>query len=96
MPCGFDTGEDLTHCVVHHGRVAQDEAFEVSGDGEQGGLEVCLALRQGIRRRLRVVHGVAEVGEQPGHGDEVEVGEDLLLHAAFGSAVEVLQFEAEL
>ncbi len=52
------------HCVVHHGRLPQDEAFEVSGDGEQGGLEVCLALRQGIRGRLRVVHGVAEVGEQ--------------------------------
>ena len=84
------------HCVVHHGRLPQDEAFEVSGDGKQGGLEVCLALRQGIRRRLRVVHGVAEVGKQPGYGDEVEVGEDLLLHSAFGSAVEVFQFEAEL
>ena len=32
----------------------------------------------------------------PGHCDEVEVGEDLLLHAAFGTAVEVFQFEATL
>ena len=84
------------HSVVQNGRLPQDEAFEVSGDGEQGGLEVCKELRQGIRGRLPFVHGVAEVREQPGHGDEVEVAEDLLLHAGFGSAVEVLQFEATL
>ena len=84
------------HCVARHVRLAQDEAFEVSGEGGQGSLEVCPALRQGIRGRLRVVHGVAEVGEQPGHCDEIEVGEDLLLHAAFRAAVEVLQFESEL
>ena len=33
------------HCVVHHGRLPQDEAFEVSGDGEQGGLECAVERR---------------------------------------------------
>ena len=38
------------HCVARHVRVAQDEAFEVSGEGGQGSLEVCPALRQGYAR----------------------------------------------
>ena len=91
---GCDGPEDVLDGLGHHGCQAQDEALQVWREGIERGLEIFLALRPWIC--CRVVHGIAEASEQPGHGNLVEVGKNLLFHAAFGATVEDFQFEVVL
>ncbi len=65
----------------------QEQPFQVPRHGAQAALEVRL------HRRLARVGPealLAAVGEQPGQGDQAEVGEQLLLDRALGLAVELL------
>ncbi len=82
-----DAGEDPFDGLAQHGGVLQEQPFQVPRHGAQAALEVRL------HRRLARVGPealLAAVGEQPGQGDQAEVGEQLLLDRALGLAVELL------
>ncbi len=87
MAARGDAGEDPFDGLAQHGGVLQEQPFQVPRHGAQAALEVRL------HRRLARVGPealLAAVGEQPGQGDQAEVGEQLLLDRALGLAVELL------
>ena len=65
----------------------QEQPFQVPRHSAQAALEVRLHHRLA---RVGPEALLAAVGEQPGQGDQTEVGEQLLLDRALGLAVELL------
>ena len=82
-----DAGEDPLDGLAQHGGVLQEQPFQVPRHSAQAALEVRLHHRLA---RVGPEALLAAVGEQPGQGDQTEVGEQLLLDRALGLAVELL------
>ncbi len=92
-PARPDPGADVLQGFAHIRGVAQQQALQMLRQPGQAVLEI------GLRGRLagRLPSGLAAlrvpVGEQPRHGDQIEVGVQLLLHQTLALAVELVDLQ---
>ena len=82
-PTGPDPRADALESLADKCGVAQQQAFQVLRQRGQAVLEVGLRCRLPGPRLARLPHVGVAVGEQPRHGDQIEVREQFLLWSIY-------------
>ena len=92
-PTGPDPRADALESLADKCGMAQQQAFQVLRQRGQAVLEVGLRCRLPGPRPARLPHVGVAVGEQPRHGDQIEVREQFLLHQPLAAAVELIHLQ---